>query len=226
MSKVVKSKSSQLQANNAINGILANLLPGTPKISSINRKSKSKNNKVSKTQLIDSNLKKRIELQERDVLKIKRKEKKIKDQKKRENKLSKNRIQQQVKKELLNKHKKNGNLTNSEKKQLNEIVRKNESSLRSWEMDDEDDKDKFDELQKFVLDNVTNHKSSNRSKKRRSKKKAFKEEAGNKDVEDIDYRYRGLTPGLAPVGLSDEEDSSEEENEDDDDGMDGFYDDY
>lgn len=115
-------------------------------------------------------------------------------------------IDQTAKLEILRKHQAEGTLTNRERKYLNKVISKNIRGLKSWDTNDEE----LQELQNSVLGHAMEAKMRPKSKtKRRSKKEFNEERQSNKD-----HRYPGLTPGLAPVGASDEEDSSQEEDED------------
>ncbi|CCF60159.1 hypothetical protein KAFR_0J00910 [Kazachstania africana CBS 2517] len=203
------TNSSQLHATNAVNSLLSSLLPGARKI---NAKGKVRAHKGSKAQLIDYNLKKRVEIQERNLMKIKKNEKKIQKRKIQSKKNELKTLAQSAKLQNLEKHKLNGTLTKKEKKYLNALIEQNTSIAKSWELD-QDNKDDLLEVQNFILKNSSSHKNRVRSNKRRSKLKEFKTELKDSSVIS-DHRYAGLTPGLAPVGLSDEEESSSEEEDD------------
>lgn len=198
---------SQLHANNAVNGILARMLPG---VSRENGKRVEKSKKGSKAQLIDRNLKRRVQLQEVDVEKLKRKQNRIRRREMRNQKRSQERLEQLAQLEVLEKHRKEGNLTKNESKHLNALVRTNEQRVKSWEMG-EDGKEDLLELQEYILNKTTGANKASKSQKRKSKYKNFAE--NDKFTSSSARRYPGLTPGLAPVGMSDEEDSSEEEEE-------------
>ena len=207
------SKSSEWQVTNAVNGLLSSILPGATKITSnnMNRNSNAKSSKGSKAQLIDQNLKKNIELKEKNTYRIKNKSKELKKRKIKANKLSNEKLEQVAKLQILQKHKEEGTLTNKEKKYFNNLISRNVQKAKSWEFE-EDEQDELDEIQQYILGNMDNSKDLKRTKRRRAKKKAFKEEANASGKQsNPDQRYPGLTPGLAPVGLSDEEDSSDED---------------
>lgn len=204
------SKHAELQANIAVNSLLSTLLPGAKKISSgiDGRRSKSSTKvKGSKAQLIDRNLKKIVELQERDVESLKKRQRKVKKRAMRANKVENDKIQQLAKLSVLERHKKVGTLTVKEQKYLNKLVNRNVRTARSLDLEEED-KEALRELQQTIISQNSGIESAKRSKKRRKTVKKFKE-----DIHPTvsDRRYPGLTPGLAPVGLSDEEDSSDED---------------
>lgn len=204
------SKHAELQANIAVNSLLSTLLPGAKKISSgiDGRRSKSSTKvRGSKAQLIDRNLKKIVELQERDVESLKKRQRKMKKRAVRANKVENDKIQQLAKLSVLERHKKVGTLTVKEQKYLNKLVNRNVRTARSLDLEEED-KEALRELQQKIISQNSGVESAKRSKKRRKTVKKFKE-----DIHPTvrDRRYPGLTPGLAPVGLSDEEDSSDED---------------
>lgn len=91
------SQTSKYQATSVVNGLLSNLLPGVPKIRANNGKTSVNNG--SKAQLIDRNLKKRVQLQNRDVHKIKKMQTGQKQVKK--HKLDKEQLEQLAKHQVL-----------------------------------------------------------------------------------------------------------------------------
>lgn len=208
---------TQLQANHAVNSLLAKILPGSPKVK-VNRKSKKNNLKGSKAQLIDANLKQRVLLKQKDTLKIKKKQKRVAKAKVKDRRLALEQSERNVKLQILESHRQRDMLTTKEKQYLDRLIKHNVTKVKSLDIDEEQ-KQELHELQEFILSN--DNKKKLHSKKRRSKVKQFKEEikpSSKKTV--VDHRYPGLTPGLAPVGLSDEEESSNEEDLGED------YDDY
>ncbi|CCH61429.1 hypothetical protein TBLA_0E03750 [Henningerozyma blattae CBS 6284] len=211
------SNSSQLQANNALNGILSKVLPGSSKLTTTSSKKYNKKFKGSKAQLINNTLKKRVELQKRDVIKIRKNERKLRKQQMKSKKLEKMNLEQMAKLEILKKHQMENSLTTAEQKYLNKLVRKNESNLKSWELDEED-KEELQELQDYIIGKVSKSSKLSRRKGKGNKRQVNDELIATIDADDgSDRAYPGLTPGLAPVDLSDEEDSSEEEEDFDDD---------
>lgn len=204
------SKSTEFQATIAVNSLLSSLLPGAQKIST-NGKSKRRNNqKGSTAQLIDRNLKKMVALNELDVSKIRKKERKLRKQENRLKRIDNDKLEQTAKLQLLIKHRAEGTLTASEETYLKRLLKKNESNAKLWDLDD-DDKDELKDLQKYILDKATGSGKVARGSKRRRKIKEFKEDIKDSRTALMDRRYPGLTPGLAPVGLSDEESSDDEE---------------
>ncbi|CAI4039640.1 hypothetical protein SMKI_09G0470 [Saccharomyces mikatae IFO 1815] len=201
------SQASKYQATSVINGLLSNLLPGVPKIRASSNKESVQNG--SKAQLIDRNLRKRVELQNRDVHKIKKRCKLAKKRQVKKHKHDKEQLEQLAKYQVLKRHQQEGTLTEHERKYLNKLIRRNSQNLRSWDLEEEV-RDDLDDIQQYILKETVSTTKADRTKRRRSKRKQFKEEIKNSDYVK-DHRYPGLTPGLAPVGLSDEEDSSEEE---------------
>ncbi|CAI4958945.1 BEM_HP_G0071720.mRNA.1.CDS.1 [Saccharomyces cerevisiae] len=201
------SQTSKYQATSVVNGLLSNLLPGVPKIRANNGKTSVNNG--SKAQLIDRNLKKRVQLQNRDVHKIKKKCKLVKKKQVKKHKLDKEQLEQLAKHQVLKKHQHEGTLTDHERKYLNKLIKRNSQNLRSWDLEGEV-RDELEDIQQSILMDTVSTANTDRSKRRRFKRKQFKEDIKESDFVK-DHRYPGLTPGLAPVGLSDEEDSSEED---------------
>lgn len=201
------NQTSKYQATSVVNGLLSNLLPGVPKIRANNGKASVNNG--SKAQLIDRNLKKRVQLQNRDVHTIKRKCKLAKKRRVKKHKYDKEQLEQLAKYQVLKKHQQEGTLTEHERKYLNKLIKRNSQNLRSWDLEEEV-RDELDDIQQYILKQTVSTANADRSKRRRFKRKQFKEDI--KGIDSVkDHRYPGLTPGLAPVGLSDEEDSSEED---------------
>ena len=123
------SQTSKYQATSVVNGLLSNLLPGVPKIRANNGKTSVNNG--SKAQLIDRNLKKRVQLQNRDVHKIKKKCKLVKKKQVKKHKLDKEQLEQLAKHQVLKKHQQEGTLTDHERKYLNKLIKRNSQNLRS-----------------------------------------------------------------------------------------------
>lgn len=204
---------TQLQANNAVNSLLSKVLPGSQNIK-VGKRSKKNNSKGSKAQLIDTHLKQRLYVQQRDTLRIKKKQKQLEKDKIKHRKNALETLERKAKLQILETHRQKGTLTRREKEYVDKLVKSNVSKVKSLDVTKEQ-KQELRDLQSFIL--AQDNKNNLRSRKRRTRVKQFKEDltsSGKKSV--VDHRYAGLTPGLAPVGLSDEEESSsEEENEDD-----------
>lgn len=206
---MVRLTATQLQANHTVNSLLTKILPGSPKIRT-GQKPKKNSSKGSKAQLIDTNLKQRVLLKQRDTLKIKKKQKQTAKAKIKNRRVALEQLERDAKLQILESHRQKNILTTREKQYLDKLIKHNVTKVKSLDVDEEQ-KQELLELQDFILS--TDNKVKLHSKKRRSKVKQFKEEiksSSRKTV--IDHRYPGLTPGLAPVGLSDEEESSSEEN--------------
>lgn len=203
------SNTAELHATSSVNDILAKVLPGMKKVKPANETKTSKS-KGSKAQLIDHNLKKMIALQQRDVHKIKKKEKTSKKNalKNRQTQLLK--LEKNAKLQVLQQHLKTGTLTEHETEYINKLTKRTVRNAKSWDMNDEEKEESL-ELQEYILQNQSQNKNRERSNKRRKRVKAFKEQKNTDDELVTDHRYPGLTPGLAPVGMSDEEESSDEE---------------
>lgn len=204
------TNSSEFHATQAVNVVLSKVLPGMKKIQPGKDSKKNKSNgKGSKAQLIDHNLKKRVELQQVDSYKIKKKEKIQNKNKLKHRQLQLQKLEKEAKLQVLKNHKENNTLTEREEAYLEKLAKRTTKNASSWDLED-DDKEESLELQEYILKSMASNKNHVRSKKRRNKGKQFKEEIKNSNNVS-DHRYPGLTPGLAPVGLSDEEESSDEE---------------
>lgn len=208
---MAKLTATQLQANKSVNSLLAKVLPGSQTIKT-GSKSRTTSKKGSKAQLIDASLKQRVLLQQWDVLRIKKKQKQAAKEKIRHRKVALESLERNAKLQILESHRQKGTLTHREKQYVDKLVKSNVSKVQSLDATQEE-REELKDLQTFILSN--DNKNTLRSKKRRSKVKQFKEDlapSGKKSA--VDHRYAGLTPGLAPVGLSDEEESSSEEEDD------------
>lgn len=210
------SNASELHATSAVNSILSKILPGNKEIKLSKKDNNTKKSKGSGAQLIDHNLKKMVALQKKDIHKIKKKEKINKKNLLKKNLSENKKLEKNAKLQVLQKHKNNGTLTDIEKKYLDKLTQKSIRNAKSWDLDEDEKKESL-ELQEYILKNDSNNKNRVRKNKRRQKIKQFKEEIKENDNIVSDHRYAGLTPGLAPVGLSDEEESSSEEEPDNDD---------
>ncbi|AMD19687.1 HCL464Wp [Eremothecium sinecaudum] len=198
--------SSKAQATSAVNNLLESIFPGVGKVTNKKNNRKLKSN----TQLIDRNLRRRVEIEERDTDRIKKKAKKQSKDKLRKVKRATEELVQKAKLANLKKHQQEGDLSAKEKKYLNSLIKRNISRLKGWQ--DEEAAEDLSELQAQVLEMMTGDEKNRRAKMRNQKKFKLKEKKAQANV---DHRYPGLTPGLAPVGLSDEE-SSEEVSDDED----------
>ncbi|KAM3160772.1 Regulator of rDNA transcription 14 [Lachancea thermotolerans] len=197
----MSSASAKAQATAAVNNVLSLVLPGSAKIDH-NSTKRQNNSKGSKAQLINANLKKAVRVRERDAHSIKKREQRNRRKLQRARQLVEDKVDQQAKLDILRKHREEDSLTAKERKFLNKVINKNVRDLKSWDVDAEE----LHELQESVLRN-TSQSSSLQKRKRKQRRDDFDE---SKKPVSGDHRYPGLTPGLAPVGLSDEEDSDEE----------------
>ncbi|CAR25498.1 hypothetical protein ZYGR_0A00620 [Zygosaccharomyces rouxii] len=207
----MSSNVSQLHANDAVKGLLAKMLPGAVQSAENSAQKTKQKQKGSKAQLIDRNLKRRVQLQELDVEKLKKKQSRIRRRDLQKQRRGQEEIKQLAELEVLERHRKEGKLTKKETKHLNRLVNVNAERAKSWELD-EDEKEDLLELQKYILEKTTSANRVAKSQKRRQKKKTFNDNKKGVSAS-MARRYPGLTPGLAPVDMSDEEESSEEEEE-------------
>ncbi|QLQ78943.1 hypothetical protein HG537_0B02900 [Torulaspora globosa] len=202
------SANGQLQATVAVNELLGALLPGAKKIvvSDAGESQVRGNHKGSKAKMIDRNLKRMVELRERDEVSLKKRQKRLKIRAIKANRASREKTEQAAKLKVLEEHRKCGNLSAKERKYLNKLAERNAKKVGAWELEEED-REELRELQQRIISQISIDRSK-RGQTRRKKIKAFREEIKPGAA---DRRYPGLTPGLAPVGLSDEEESSDED---------------
>lgn len=203
------SKNAELQATDTVNQLLGSLLPGAKKIApGEGKRSRQSSGKGSRARLIDRNLKRMVELQERDQFALRKRQKKLKASAIKSNRRNRDMIEQAAKLKVLDEHLKQETLSAKEQKYLNKMAERNARRLSSWDLED-DEREDLRELQERIISQTSGTGSgSKRSQARKKRGKNFKEDIKPMST---DHRYPGLTPGLAPVGLSDEEDSSDED---------------
>ncbi|KAH3901316.1 related to Regulator of rDNA transcription 14 [Saccharomycodes ludwigii] len=198
------SKSAKAQAKIAVSNVLDSFLPGF-NANKINKQKKV--HKKNSVQLISENLKKRVELNEFDSQKLKkqRKLKEKKEIKKRKN--DEKWLEKQAKSEILKQHKEKGTLTPKEQKVLNKKIIANRKRLEEWDLD-EDIQEELNDVQQEILQATDIKLVESRKRKQNKKKTQFTTSTdGTQNTGTHGKRYTGLTPGLAPVGLSDDESS-------------------
>lgn len=183
---------SSASSASQVNKLLDSLLPGN----SVSSTDQQRDNVTSTSQIINMAQKK---LKPEEIRRIQKKERHIKRQKIRKQRDQKDQVESTAKYELLQQHAKTGNLTNREKKELKKLINRNVVSLQSWKTEAAD---QIEDLQREILQ----LKNTDRSKKR------VKQKVLGKDLykKKLERKYPGLTPGLAPVGLSDSDDSDDE----------------
>lgn len=111
----------------------------------------------------------------------------------------------QARHNVIKNHKENRSLTEEEQKYLNKLIKKNSALVRrTADVDDPAIKDEIQQLRAEILA-LTNEKYvDSKARTQAAKLLAFKEKIAKGKMS-----YPGLTPGLAPVGL-DDEDSDED----------------
>ncbi|KAL6944428.1 hypothetical protein ACO0RG_001165 [Hanseniaspora osmophila] len=200
-----------------VSDLLDSVLPGVSNLSNVKSKNSSSRSKTRRsqnsTQLINENLKKRVLVDDFNPHSI------IKKSKLRERKLIKSKqksdqwYKTQAKINLLKEHYEKNNLTEQEQQLLKQRIDKQVSLLKTWELDEEMQEELAD-LQDDILHLTEANKHDSKRRRLHKKSKTFKSsnsrnKAHSKNTS-VDSRYAGLTPGLAPVGLDDEEESSDE----------------
>jgi hypothetical protein len=175
------------KSSSTVNKLLDSVLPGHSTAGKISVSSKS--------QIINT-IQKRLKPEE--VRRIQKKERLVQRRQVRQKREERERVESISRYQLLKQHAKDGKLSRDEKIELKKLVNRNVISVQSWRTDVEDE---IVDLQKEILD----LKKSDYSRKR-SKKKINAQEVYKKKQE---KRYPGLTPGLAPVGMSDSDSDDE-----------------
>ncbi|OWB78071.1 hypothetical protein B5S32_g2256 [[Candida] boidinii] len=204
MSERMKSK-TQVTVNN----LLSKYLPGNDLVGKGDKKNKSKSGALEISNIKEQNL--NHETNQIQSLKQSRKEKKNKNKKISDSYNQNGEIQKlAVLNQSINDFKTgNKKLTNIKDEQLKEIISKNVKSVKSWELSN---KSEIKKLQNQIL----SLKNKEIAKRREVKAKKIKQQEFNEKVKKNLISVPGLTPGLAPVGASDDEDSSDEEDDNND----------
>ncbi|AGO14170.1 AaceriAER376Wp [[Ashbya] aceris (nom. inval.)] len=149
-------------------------------------------------------MRQRVAMREQDRLQEKERLRRQRQRTEREAREKAAQAEQEAKLAALERHKETGRLTKEEKRYLNKRTRQGVARARTWDLE-EDEADEAAALQAQILNRIGSASGAGRVRKQR---RARIREALPKASDD--RRYAGLTPGLAPVGLSDEESSEEE----------------
>ncbi|KAL6948684.1 hypothetical protein ACO0QE_001157 [Hanseniaspora vineae] len=211
------SRYTENSSKKLVNDLLDSVLPGVSTLSKTKSKhsfSKSKTRRSQNSaQLINENLKKRVLVDDFNPHSI------IKKAKLREKKLIKSKqkndqwYKTQARINLLKEHYEKNNLTEQEQQLLKQRIDKQVDLLKTWELDEEM-QEELDDLQDDILHLTESNKHGSKRRRLKKKSKTFNSSNNNnkshKKSSSMDSRYAGLTPGLAPVGLDDEEESSDE----------------
>lgn len=184
---MVLSFGDSSKSANTVNRLLDNVFPGhSTAVTKIG---------TSGAQIINTAQKK---LKPEEVRRIQKKEKLAQRHQMRQKQQVRAKVESVARYDLLKQHAKDGKLTPDEKKELKILVNKNVVSLQSWRTDAEDE---MVDIQREILE-----LKKKDSSKKRSKKKVTAQEIYKKKQE---QKYPGLTPGLAPVGMSDSDSDDE-----------------
>lgn len=206
----MKNEVSVKLATDAVNDLLDGLLPGTTKLNEKSRTNKHKTNSAhSQAQLIDRNLKESVSIQAQNRVKLAKKRKHDRKREIMRQKIHQNQWEVLAREHIMKKHQEKGTLDSAEKKLLQEKILHNTRTLKSRGIPEEMN-DELVEAQNDVLHALH---PPEKSLERRRRKKEFRETKNNpvSSNSNFDKRFPGLTPGLAPVDMSDEEGSSEED---------------
>lgn len=110
---------------------------------------------------------------------------------------------------VLKEHSSSGKLTREEALELKKYVKKNVVDLASWQVEDDD----MQEIQNDILELKS---KDNRQRGKNIKKRTGSKENARDIYKENMIRYPGLTPGLAPVGMDDEDEDSDRDGYDSD----------
>ncbi|OWB83289.1 hypothetical protein B5S33_g1918 [[Candida] boidinii] len=204
MSERMKSKTQA-----TVNNLLSRYLPGNDLIDQGNKKSKSISGALKISNIKEQNLKQEAnQIQSLKQLKRekRKKNKKISDSYNQNGEIKKLAALNQSINDFKTGNKK---VINIEDKQIKEIVSQNVKSVKSWELSN---KSEIKKLQNQIL----SLKNKEITKRRKVKAKKIKQQEFNEKVKKNLISVPGLTPGLAPVGASDDEDSSDEDDDNND----------
>lgn len=230
-----KSKSSKLQANSSINKLLTSVLPTAQPISLSSRSSSKQNNGSSSANVAIQSLNEtfygleQASLNPEQLAKLKKKNKLQKKHAIRKNLDTKSRIEKAAKMDIIRKqiHKVNQNknskdannsigqkldyqLTAEEKKLINSTIDNNVKLVKSWDKPE----DKASELRRLEEEIIALKNEKIEARDARLGKKRVREvkmgaSKSNSNGRGRSFAYPGLTPGLAPVGLDDDDEDSE-----------------
>lgn len=183
---------SASKSSSTVSKLLDTVLPGhsirTEKTSAVS----------SKSQIINTAQKK---LKPEEVRRLQKKEKLVVRQQVKDKREQRERVESVARYELLQQHAKDGKLTLDEKKELKRLINKNIVSVQSWRTDAEDE---MVDVQKQILELKKTDYANKKSKKKQSIISAQ-----NMYKKKLEKKYPGLTPGLAPVGMSDSDTDDE-----------------
>lgn len=186
------SASSRKKANATVSKLLDSMFPGQVAVA---------RNVGSSTESFHREAKKK-RLTKQEALKI-RKSEKAKNNQEINKRLERNKkFQKLVKYNIIKSHKDVDNLTEAEEKYIKKLVKKNTNALaRRADIDDAEIREEIDALRAEILDLSNERTGSSRTQK----EEVVFESASNQNVNPNISKYAGLTPGLAPVGYSDDE---------------------
>ncbi|KAG7194313.1 Regulator of rDNA transcription protein 14 [Scheffersomyces spartinae] len=200
------STSSKTQTESTINRLLATYLPGTTvdetKSQLWNNNSNNKNSKISSsTQQIHQQIK-RSKLSKHEIKKINKLNKAKLNKLVLKNQAESKRVAKLAKYDLIkNRHR--DDLTIEEEKYLNKLIKRNVNSIkRVSEILDLEVKEELDFVKKDILEKLNTKKSKSKSTSKDRQKQQFQDKINKGFIS-----YPGLTPGLAPVGVDDDDES-------------------
>lgn len=187
------SQSSKLLAESTLQKFLLGIVP-------VEAVQAGKARSQSKAQAVNNQLKARA-LSADEVRRLQKKAKLKQQRKLKKQQEEATRVKKVAKHQIIKSHKENKELTVEEEKYLNKIVKRNANSLsRLSEIEDYELKSELESLQDEIL-------AAQRQTNRKTKQKLKKD--FNEKLKRGKISYPGLTPGLAPVGLDDDDEDSD-----------------
>ncbi|ODQ78993.1 hypothetical protein BABINDRAFT_162072 [Babjeviella inositovora NRRL Y-12698] len=196
-----KSDTSKLQAQSTVNKLLSTFVPGAERISTDQSQLSLAKKRLSSAQLVHNNATHK-RMTEEEFRKQLKKQKVMKRKQLKVSKETSAKVNKMARYQIIKKHYDDNVTDEAETKYMEKLIRRNVNSVKSW--DNERDSEIMD-LQNDLLKDKFVAKAGKKKRTKASKKNDFTTKV-KKGV----LAYPGLTPGLAPVGLSDDEDSDDE----------------
>lgn len=200
------SASSKARTKSTVNKLFENVLPGSNIVL-------APANPLSSTEVISKHINKK-NLSKNDITKLNKAERAKRNKQIKKKLQSDKKFLKLVKYNIIKAHKDAGStaLSPEEQKYLLKLIKKNSNSVkRNAEAIDTDIQEEIDELQNEIIEMSNEKYNRLRDRKKDTRLKTFDPDADPEDLDSDQVAYPGLTPGLAPVGMDDDEDSEEED---------------
>ncbi|AET40159.1 Rrt14p Ecym_5404 [Eremothecium cymbalariae DBVPG len=189
---------ARAQASGAVRDVLESVLPGAVGCREFG--GRRRNGRGSQAAVVNRVLSQRGVIQGQDVDRVKKQQREEQRRRVRREQRLREELEAEAKMERLQRHRSAGRMSKEERAYVGGMVRRNEQLLRTWDKGEE-----VAELEGQVLQDMRGA-SGKRQKRKRGRAMCQKKQGSNE-------QQLRLTPGLAPVGASDEEDTSEGEQE-------------